>query len=222
MQSCDNCKVTLKGNHRVCPLCGSIVLESDEKREEEIFPHTPTIYQEFNIFIRIMVLVSISAVIISFAVNVIFTRNSRWSFLVAAGILCMWISMFIIIRKKNNIPKTIIWQVVLIGVLSVLWDRSMGWRGWSIDYVIPSVCIGAMIVMAIAAKILKIGVRDLIVYLFVDAVFGLIPILFVLFGNLNVLFPSVICVAASAISLAALVLFEGDSIKTELNKRMHI
>jgi hypothetical protein len=216
MQSCDHCNITLKGNYKVCPLCGGIVQAEEKKNEEEVFPFTPTIYQEFNIFIRIMILLSLSAVIISFAVNVIFTRESRWSFLVAASILCMWISMFFIIRKKNNIPKTIVWQVGVIGILSVLWDFSMGWRGWSIDYDIPSVCVGAMIVMAIAAKILKIGVRDLIVYLFVDAVFGLIPILFVLFGGLNILFPSVICVAASAISLAALILFEGDSIIAEV------
>jgi hypothetical protein len=118
---------------------------------------------------------------------------------VAAGILCMWISMFFIMRKKDNIPKTIIWQVVLIGVLSVLWDRSMGWIGWSIDYVIPTVCVGAMIVMAISAKMLRIGVRDLIIYLFVDGIFGFVPIIFIgffitIFGvspfyDVNNLFP---------------------------------
>ena len=54
----------------------------------------------------------------------------------------------------------------------------MGWRGWSLDYVIPSVCVLAMIVMAVGAKLLKIGVRDLIIYLFIDAIFGLIPAIF--------------------------------------------
>jgi hypothetical protein len=221
MQSCDNCKVSMKGNHNVCPLCGGIIKDSDAK-EEEVFPRIPTIYQEFNIFIRILILVSLSAVIISFAINAIFTKESRWSFLVAASILCMWISMFFIIRKKNNIPKTILWQVFLIGILSVIWDSSMGWLGWSIDYVIPSICVGAIIVMAIAAKLLKIGVRDLTVYLLVDGIFGFVPIIFLLFGGLNVYFPSIICVASSAISLSALILFEGDNMKAELNKRMHI
>lgn len=221
MLYCENCKVSIKGNHKICPLCGGIVPDKEEKNEE-VFPLIPTIYQEFNIFIRTMILISISVVIISFAVNAIFTRESKWSFLVAAGILCMWTSLFFIIRKKNNIPKTIVWQVALIGVLSLLWDRSMGWIGWSIDYVIPSVCVGAMIVMAISAKLLKIGVRDLIIYLFVDGIFGLAPIIFILIGEIHVLFPSVICVAASAISLSALILYEGDNMKAELNKRMHI
>ena len=92
----------------------------------------------------------------------------------------MWISLFFIIRKKDNIPKTIIWQVGVISTLSLLWDYSMGWIGWSIEYVIPSICVGAMIVMAIAAKILKIGVRDLIIYMLVDGIFGFIPIIFLL------------------------------------------
>ncbi|NLJ95695.1 MAG: hypothetical protein GX321_00960 [Clostridiales bacterium] len=220
MNKCIHCKVNIKGDHVVCPLCASIL--EDKNGEENVFPHIPTIYQEFNLFIRILILISIVAVVASFAVNMIFTKESRWSILVAAGIACMWISLFFIIRKKNNIPKTILWQVGIICILSVLWDKSMGWIGWSIDYVIPSVCVLAMIVMAVAAKILKIGVRDLIIYIFIDAIFGFIPVIFIVFGWLNVSFPSVICVAASIISLSILILFQGENMKNELNKRMHI
>jgi hypothetical protein len=221
MQKCDNCKVSLKGDYEVCPLCGGI-LHGDIDKREEIFPNIPTIFEEFNIFIRIIILISIAAIIISFAINLLFTKDSRWSLIVAAGIACMWVSLFFIIRKKNNIPKTIVWQVVLIGILSVIWDWSMGWLGWSINFVIPAICFGAMIVMAIAAKILKIGVRDLIVYLFIDIIFGFIPIIFILTGVLDVVFPSVICVATSTISLSALILFQGDNMKAELRKKMHI
>lgn len=221
MQHCDHCRVSIKGNNHICPLCGGI-LSGEGSKAEEVFPKLPTIYQEFNIFIRIIILISICAIVISVAINMLFFNASRWSVLVIGGILCMWLSLYIIIRKRNNIPKTIVWQVVLISVLACMWDYSMGWLGWSIEYVIPSVCVAAMIVMAIAAKILKIGVRDLIIYLLVDGIFGFVPIIFILFGWLNVIFPSVICVAVSAISLSALILFEGENIKTELNKRMHI
>lgn len=221
MQSCIHCKVNIMGEHSVCPLCGGI-LEDKGEQSYDVFPQIPTIYQEFNFFIRLLVLISIVAVVISFAINMIFTEKSRWSILVAAGVLCMWISLYFIIRKRNNIAKTILWQVGIIIVLSLIWDKSMGWIGWSIDYVIPTVCVLTMIVMAVGAKILKIGVRDQTVYLLLDAIFGFIPAVFIIFGKVNVLFPSVICVAASIISLSALILFEGDNIKTELYKRMHI
>lgn len=221
MQNCTHCKVRIKGEHTVCPLCAGI-MEDKGNPKEDVFPHIPTIYQEFNIFIRILIFVSIIGVVACFAVNMIFTRESFWSILVAAGVLSMWFSLFFIIRNKNNIAKTILWQVGIIGVLSIIWDRSMGWFGWSIDYVIPTVCVLAMIVMAVGAKILKISVRDLIIYLLIDAIFGFVPAVFILFGWVNTMFPSVICVAVSLISLSALVLFEGDNIKRELNKRMHI
>ncbi len=221
MHICDNCKVSLKGNFEVCPLCGSIV-HTNEEEMEEVFPNLPTIFQEFNIFIRLMILLSIVAIVASFAVNMIFTRESRWSLIVVGGISCLWLSMFVIIRKKSNIPKTILWQVVLIGILSVLWDRSMGWLGWSIDFVIPGICVGAMIVMAISAKLLKISARDLSVYFLIDAIFGFVPIIFIIFGGLNILFPSVICVAASIISISTLILFQGDNMIAELKKKMHI
>lgn len=221
MQRCELCKVNIKGDSHSCPLCGSI-LSGNGDSGEEVFPHIPTIYQEFNIFIRIIVFISVTVIVMSFAVNLIFTRQSRWSLLVAAAVACMWISLFFIIRKKNNIPKTIVWQVCLLSIISYFWDLSTSWRGWSIDYVIPSICVVAMIVMAIGAKILKIGVRDLIIYILMDAIFGLIPIIFILFGWLNVMYPSVICVAVSALSLSALIIFEGDNMLAELNKRMHI
>lgn len=221
MQKCIHCKVNIRGEHTVCPLCASI-LEDKGEASEDVFPHIPTIYQEFNIFIRILIMVSIVGVVASFAVNMLFTKESLWSILVAAGVLSMWISLFFIIQNRNNIAKTILWQVGIISVLSFLWDRSMGWYGWSLDYVIPTVCVLAMIVMAVGAKILKIGVRDLIIYLLIDAIFGFVPALFIIFGWVNVLFPSVICVGVSIISLSALILFEGDNMRTELNKRMHI
>lgn len=221
MLTCDNCKISLKGNYEVCPLCGGIV-QGDKEETKEVFPNLPTIFQEFNFFIRLMILLSIVAIVASFAVNMIFTRESRWSLIVAGGVGCLWLSMYFIIRKKSNIPKTILWQVVLIGIFSVLWDRSMGWLGWSIDFVIPGICVCAMIVMAISAKLLKISARDLTVYFLIDAIFGFVPIIFIIFGGLHILFPSVICVAASVISISTLILFQGDNMKAELKKKMHI
>ncbi len=87
---------------------------------------------------------------------------------------------------------------------------------------IPTICVGAMIVMAVAAKILKIGVSDLIIYLLVDGIFGFVPVIFLILGQVDVGYPSVICVACSAINLLALIVFEGDNMKNELKKRMHI
>ncbi|MGB8455298.1 MAG: DUF6320 domain-containing protein [Anaerocolumna sp.] len=220
MQYCEHCKVHIRGNRKYCPLCQN-TLTGNGCEEEEIFPRIPVTYQ-YNLVIRVMLFISISIVVICFAINSMFPVDVNWPMFIIAGILCIWISLAMVIRKRHNIPKSIIWQVAVISVLAVIWDWRTGWRGWSLDFVIPIVCVVAMIVMYITAKIMRLGVRDFIIYIALDGIFGIIPILFLLFNLLHVRYPSVISISLSILSLAAVILFEGENIKEELNKRMHL
>lgn len=220
MQYCEHCKVHIRGNRKYCPLCQNL-LSGEGEDTEEVFPVIPETYQ-YNLVLRIMVFISVSTIVVSMAVNAIFPVDVNWPMFILSGILCMWISLAIVIRKRHNIPKTITWQVALISVLAVLWDWRTGWRGWSLDYVIPIACVTAMVVMAITAKIMRLAVRNFLIYFLMDAVFGILPVLFLIFHFLRVTYPSIICVTVSIISISALALFEGENMKEELNKKMHI
>jgi hypothetical protein len=85
----------------------------------------------------------------------------------------------------------------------------------------PIIYVAAMVVMYVTAKIMKLSIRDYITYAFLDGLFGIIPIAFLLLKWTNVLYPSIICIGASVIFLAAIFIFQGDNIRSELNKRMH-
>jgi hypothetical protein len=111
---------------------------------------------------------------------------------------------------------------VLIAVLSVGWDHATGWRGWSLDYLIPIVCIVAMISLAVIAKVTKMPIGDYFVYLFADITFGIVPLVFYLTGLLHVVIPSIVCIAFSVISFTALLLFEGKFMRLELTRRFHL
>nr|WP_242965349.1 DUF6320 domain-containing protein [Dehalobacterium formicoaceticum] len=114
------------------------------------------------------------------------------------------------------------WLVTLVSILSVLWDWRIGWKGWSLDYVIPAVCVAAIFTLYVTAKVMKLSARDYIVYFLLGGLFGIVPLLFILFGWLNVLYPSIISVAANIIFLSAIIIFQGENIKSELSKRMHL
>ncbi len=222
MQYCNCCQVKIRGNKVKCPLCENILLPSDRgKEQEEICPEIPPAYER-HLAIRIMIFISIITVVISFAVYKIFSININWPIFLVFGLLSLWLSLIMVIRKRHNIPKNISWQVTIVSSLSILWDWRTGWRGWSIDYLIPIACISAMLVMYVTAKIMKLSVRDYIIYSLLDSLFGIIPILFILFGWVNVYYPSIICVGISIIFLSAIFIFQGESIKMELDKRMHI
>ncbi len=222
MKYCTHCQVNNRQNREKCILCGNTLSHiSRTNKEEEIFPKIPP-YYESHLAIKIMAFISIVAVVISFTINMIFPSNINWPLLVVFGLLSMWLGLIAIVQRRYHIPKKIVRQVAIISLLAVFWDWKTGWRGWSLDYVIPITSVAAMIVMYVIAKIMKLSIRDYITYTLIDGLFGIIPILFMLFGWINVIYPTIICVALSIISLSAIFIFHGKEIKVELDKRMHI
>ncbi len=203
-------------------MCGnSVPLTSDEEKMEEAYPDIPLAY-ESHLAIRIMVFISVTVAVCSFAVYMIFPTDVNWPLFVLFGLASMWLSLSVILRKRYNIPKIIFWQVIIVSILSLFWDWQTGWFGWSIDYVIPFIYVAAILVMYVTAKIMKLSIKDYIMYAFLDALFGIIPITFIAFDIVRVLYPSILCVTASIIFVAAIFLFQGRSIREELDKRMHV
>lgn len=227
---CNHCQTHIRGNKSECPLCRNILPgEGYCNTQEEIFPEIPPAYER-HLAIRIMAFISIFTIVASFAVYNIFPSvvyhiippNVNWPIFEVFGLLSMWLSFIVVMRKRHNITKNIMWQVIIVSALSVIWDWRTGSRGWSLDYVIPVTCVVAMFVMYVTAKVLKLSARDYIAYFLLDGLFGIIPILFILFDLINVFYPSVACVAGSIIFLSAILIFQGENIKMELMKRMHI
>jgi hypothetical protein len=221
MQYCNHCKIYIKNKRERCTLCENILPDSNDYKDSKTFPIISPFY-ESHLVIKILVFISIAAIVISFAINIIFPATVNWPLLVIFGLLSIWLGLIVILRRGYHMPKKIVWQVFIISLLSIFWDWKIGWKGWSLNYVIPITCVSAMIIMYITAKILRLGSRDYITYALIDGFLGIVPILFIVFNWVNVIYPSIISIATSIISIAAIFIFQGEDIKLELNKRMHI
>jgi hypothetical protein len=221
LQYCNHCRVYITEKRERCTLCGNPLEDNNITKSYDTFPKIPPFYQS-HLAIKIMIFISIAVVVLSFAIYTMFPSRINWPILVLLGLLSMWLSLVVIIQKSYHIPKKIIWQVVIISLLSIFWDWRTGWRGWSLDFVIPIACMSAMILMYVTAKVLRLSVNDYITYALIDGVFGIIPLIFILFDWVKIIYPSIISVSLSIITLAAIFIFQGENIKEELNKRMHI
>ena len=220
MKYCEKCKVSVEGERKRCPLCQR-ELRGLGGDEPETFPSVPTIYKSHHLFFRILIFASVVAGVVSTIVNVM-AGGVWWSLFVLLGIGCMWAILAVAVVKRRNIPKNVLWQVVLLSLLGVLWDLLTGWRGWSITYVIPILYTAAILAMAVSARVLGLRLEDYLIYVVMDAVLGILPLLFLIFGKLHTPLPSLICVGVSIIALAGLFLFEGERMRTELKRRLHL
>lgn len=222
MHYCSQCRVKVRGNRERCVLCGNTLSKHGaEDDDEDVFPDIPPVF-ESHLAIRILVFISLSVAVASFAIRMIFPTDVNWPVFVIFGLVSLWIGLIVVVKKRHNTPKTIMWQVAVVSLLSIFWDWQTGWRGWSVDYLIPSVYVIAELVMYITAKIMKLSIRDYLTYALLDGLFGILPVLFILFGWVKTLYPSILCAAFSVIFLAAIFIFQGSHIKKELNKKMHI
>lgn len=221
MKYCNYCQVHIREDRKECHLCGNALTDDGKGEFQEVFPNIPPAYER-HLAVRIMVFISIITVVVNFGIYIMFPTNIKWPVFVVFGLLSMWLSLIMVVRKRHNIHKNIMWQVTIVSALSTFWDWRIGWKGWSLDFVVPITCIAAMFVMYVTAKIMKLSIRDYIIYSLLDGLFGFIPILFLLLKWINVIYPSIICVGISIIFLSSIFIFHGENIKVELHKRMHI
>lgn len=222
MRYCGHCGVFVRDARERCVLCGITLPPSEaERAEEAVFPSIAPAYER-HLAVRILAFLSFSAVVASFTIRLIVPTRVNWPLLVLFGILSMWASLIIILRKRRSIPKTILWQVAAASLLSVFWDWQTGWRGWSLDYLIPILSVTAVVVMYVTARILKLSSRDYITYALLDCLLGIVPAGFLALGWVKRAYPTILCVAVNIIFLAAIMIFEGGNIRREMNRKMHI
>ncbi|MDD4389739.1 MAG: DUF6320 domain-containing protein [Eubacteriales bacterium] len=220
MQYCDHCQVNIRGNKERCPLCKNRI-PADDEGTSPVYPDIPLVYER-HLIIRMLLFITVVTIVVGLAVYRLVFYNVNWLIFMLLGLLSMWLSIALVFRNKNNITNNIMWFVILVSSLSVLWDWKIGWKGWSLDYVIPIVCVTAIFAMYVAAKAMRLSAKDYMIYFLLGGLFGIIPIVFILFNWLNVLFPSIISVSVSIIFLSAIIIFQGENIRSELDKKMHL
>lgn len=221
MLYCEKCRVSVTGRPKRCPLCKGDLSGLPEEGPE-VFPRIPLTIHKHRTLIKFIALGTVVAGAVCVAVNLSLPDSGWWSVFVVAGILSFWLTFWVMMKKRGNIPKAILWQVALISLLAFIWDEGTGFHGWSVNYVVPFLCIGAMIAMPALARIMNFRIQDYILYLILDLILGLVPLLLLLLGPVTVPYPSAACVAGSIITLAALLLFEGRALRDEVIRRLHL
>lgn len=221
MKYCEKCKANVVGTATYCPLCQNKLVITEIK-DDEIFPVLPPTKDRYSLLFKVLTFFSLTVSILSITLNFLQPREGWWSILVVGTLGCVWLSVVVAIIKHRNILKYLLYQILIILLFTIFVDYRIGWYGWSITYVLPIIFTGAMIVMYSLSKILKLETGDYMIYLLLDALFGIIPIIFIGSDVVQTDLPSMICIIVSIVSVTALIVFEGRNMYNELKRRLHV
>ncbi len=157
-----------------------------------------------------------------FVAEVLWLGQTERLKMVVFGIASMWLVVMIIIRKRRNIAKGIVYLIVWLSLISVYWDYLNGWQGWSTTYFVPIICSSALIAMFIAVRVVKLEAGDYLPYLIVAALLGLIPALFLALKLVEQAIPSAVSLGLSSVMLILILAFRRKVVMRELEKRFHV
>lgn len=221
MKTCNKCNVNIVGLRNSCPLCQN-ELNLINNYQEKLFPTISTNKNKYNLILKIVAFISIVTSIVSIFLNIILPTDIWWSIYILTTLACAWISLTIAITKHKKILKYLLYQSIIIILFAVFLDSFMGWRGWSLTFVLPIMFTLSMVVMYTLSKVLNLQTGDYIIYLLLDALFGIIPVIFIGTKSVTTDFPSLLCIITSLVSLSALIVFEGANMFNELKRRLHV
>lgn len=219
MVHCDKCGVLVRSRSKTCPLCQNIL---SQEGTEEIYPVIPTVLSANSLFFKILLFVFICVAVLCVTANFFLFTANLWSLYVVAALTCIWALMYVAVKVRYSMLKNVIYESALISLICVLFDVFIIKNGFSITYALPTVWICAMISIAILNKVMELQVFEQLIYVVMLIIFGLILLIFVLTGIVTNVYPSLVCVVGSVISLAALLIFKGNTLKAEMKRRFHI
>lgn len=222
MRTCTACQIDLKGQWVVCPLCQTPLEETKKgSLQESSFLKAPLSYDRrkaLQSFIRI----SLVLVLLFFVVQLIRPFTFFGLEYVLFGIFIIWTVIAILIQKRRNLAKAVVYLLFFISLFCLYFDYTNGWRGWSITFAIPILCIASLLAIFIGILSIDLNIRDYILYLQLVALFGIVPLLFLLMDWVGHPLPSLISVILSIVMFIGVFINYRSLVIQEFQKRMHL
>lgn len=219
MNYCNDCKVNIKDNTLVCPLCGSGLSKKDDDFVNA-YPKANVRKKSYWIIKRILLYVSILTGISCVIINFLRPEPLWWSIIAVASIVYAWVAVPHAMRRGGNYAGKIFTQVTCGIFLVVVIDISIGWSAWSVNYAAPiMLCVGiiavGLVVLCNATNWARYAMYQALL-----AIFGFVPILLYIFGFSTHWFFAIITSALALATLIALAVFGDRSIKNEFRRRL--
>lgn len=146
----------------------------------------------------------------------------NWFWFAGAGCACAWLVVMVAYFKRRNILKNEMWQLLIISVIAIFWDWFIGWRGWSVDFVLPFGALAVQFSIPVIAKVNRLEREEYLFYLVQAGVAGMIPIVLVWTGIVRLVYPSVVCAGISFLTVAALFIFCLKDTLQEFHKKLRM
>ncbi len=227
MKKCPKCLVNVNTNRVTCPLCRTTLNDTSE-----VFP---TIYQPYpkfkqrvkrrHIALKILLFLSISAVIISGVINYLTLEEENpiyWSLIVLIGTIVIWCFGRGIIVSKGNFGRRLSLLNISIILLLMAIEFDLSSKSWTLNYLVPFLLIAEDLTLAIMSMISVRKYREVMPYLFGTIIISIVPVLLCHWQIIEVSWPSISCLLCAISVVLGIIIFGFKTTINQIKKYFHI
>lgn len=221
MRRCEICGANLTGERKICPLCGQTLDSSVTQEDYEFYPEVPIrlTYRALNWIITLWGVVTL-AVLVALKLTVL--RRMPYFWPLCLGVAGLYIILLAGVRKWRNLPKSVMYVSVACVLLSLAADLLTGWRGWSLNFVVPILGGGLesfffALCLSVRGKHNAYGI-----YFFLSSLWVAAVLILALTGVITLWLPTLVATILAVVLMILLTALQGRDFLSELSRRFHI
>ena len=220
MSKCLNCKIDILDETERCPLCHSILKQTEDL--ENMYPEVRYRFRRMDFISRLYLFIAILIEAILVGINIM-NYNGIWWFIITGLVLLYgyFVLRYAVIGKSGYRSKSMI-LILLFIILSIVIDYVSGNKGWALDYLLPLAIIGTDIALIVLMIYNRKNWQSYICLQLLMVLCSLIPIALYLLELEKQINLAILPMAVSAALFLGTIILGDRRARTELKRRFHM
>ena len=217
MSKCLKCDVNINSVTNKCPLCDSVITET----KNSIYPRKIR-GLKYKFIRKISLFITVMCSLCILLLNFYLTPNYNWSIFVISQLFISYILFFKILNGRNRVLRILFVFNILVCSISIFWDIYVGFNGWSLDYVLPSLCITYGIFVLLLRFINYFVYRQNSSYIYFNICLGFVPLILLYLDIVKIGILADLSAIIAFINLIILLIFDWSDLKNFISKKFHL
>ena len=220
MSRCKQCNVEILDETERCPLCHSVLEKTVEV--ENMYPNVRTMTRRLAQLRSIYLFVAILVEALLIYLNVLSDSEMFWSAIPGLAMLYGYLVLRYAILGKSGYKGKIIVLTLIAILMVVAIDFVVGYRGWSVNYALPSAILlvdaGILILMCINRR----NWQSYMMWQIFMILCSVVPLVLYAVGIVTAPLLALLAFAFSAALFLGTLIIGDRRARTELRRRFHV
>ena len=220
MSRCKQCNVEILDETERCPLCHSVLEKTVEV--ENMYPNVRTMTRRLALLSRIYLFVAILVEALLIYLNVLSDSEMFWSAIPGLAMLYGYLVLRYAILGKSGYKGKIIVLTLIAILMVVAIDFVVGYRGWSVNYALPSAILlvdaGILILMCINRR----NWQSYMMWRIFMILCSVVPLVLYAVRSVTAQLFALLAFAFSAALFLGTLIIGDRRARTELRRRFHV